>query len=346
MEAKNTYIYLLNNGQRIIDVSDPQPFERGVDFYVDVFKYIEQSQHLVGFTFYIATVMPPELPSYGDKVILLVVSDEHYLYKPYFLKIACVIRSYGAFPTYRDGFPGNKLRLLAFIQYIYKLFECATSLLDSAVRARTVSYLEARRKVLHVPIALFFRFNPKVIPVRNRETSYAFLGSVAYDPKRRKLFHRIFSPPKLASRALMIAAMNKFRSQTGKSGSIFTTGDLEESILNRDMYINTLQNTKISICPRGSNLETYRFFESMKSGCVVICEPLPKAWFYDGHPGVIIRSWNELPSLLSRLLSDDDLMQKLSDQALEYWNRSASEVAVGNKIALFINSISSADPCE
>lgn len=337
--TKNRYVYLSGDTVSDIDVFNPQTIERGVDFYIDVFRYIEESGCLNDFTFYIATVMPELLPSYGSKVVLVVLSDEHYLYKPYFAKIACIIRSYGAFPTYRDGFPINQLQLLSFLQYLYKMFECTISLLQSIMMTKRLSFIQIRERILHVPIGCFFRFDVINAPIKERDINYAFLGSIDYDPRKKKLLHRIFQPPKLVSRNLMMKAIDRFQLRGDMPNKIFLTGDFEESIKNRHMYLMTLENCRISICPRGSNLETYRFFESMKSGCVVVCEPLPDTWFYREHPGITIKNWDELPSVLSRLLSDENLMQQISDDAVRYWNRCASEAAVGKRVIDFIDSL-------
>src|SRR6202000_1779185 len=49
-----------------------------------------------------------------------------------------------------------------------------------------------------------------------------------------------------------------------------------------DRYTEIMADTKITLAPRGSSVETYRFFEAMRQGCVVICDRLPPHWFYDG----------------------------------------------------------------
>jgi hypothetical protein len=37
-----------------------------------------------------------------------------------------------------------------------------------------------------------------------------------------------------------------------------------------DRYTEIMADTKIALAPRRSSVETYRFFEAMRQGCVVI----------------------------------------------------------------------------
>jgi hypothetical protein len=43
----------------------------------------------------------------------------------------------------------------------------------------------------------------------------------------------------------------------------------------RERYSEIMADTKICLAPRGSSVESCRFFEGMRQGCVVICNRLP-----------------------------------------------------------------------
>jgi hypothetical protein len=69
-----------------------------------------------------------------------------------------------------------------------------------------------------------------------------------------------------------------------------TTASFAESTMTGagDRYTEIMADTRIALAPRGSSVETYRFFEAMRQGCVVICDRLPPHWFYAGCPAVQI----------------------------------------------------------
>jgi hypothetical protein len=78
------------------------------------------------------------------------------------------------------------------------------------------------------------------------------------------------------------------------SGLLRLTDGFLGSVSNVEDYWSLLSRAKIVLCPRGGVPETYRFFEAIAAGCVVISEALPGAWYYDDHPAVIVRNWKRL----------------------------------------------------
>ena len=108
-------------------------------------------------------------------------------------------------------------------------------------------------------------------------------------------------------------------------------------VLDAEEYSNTLMNTKICLVPRGTSPETFRFFEGLRYGCVLITERLPSRWFYDGAPVIQVDEWSELRDIAPQLLADTDRMQKLHEASLEWWNAICSGEAVGQFMADRIN---------
>lgn len=96
-------------------------------------------------------------------------------------------------------------------------------------------------------------------------------------------------------------------------------------------------NTKICLVPRGSYFETFRFFEALRYGCIVIAEKLPSHWFYDGSPAIQVADWSELDDVIE-LIENNSLLE-LHQKSLDWWNTLCSETAVGKYMADKLNSI-------
>ena len=105
-------------------------------------------------------------------------------------------------------------------------------------------------------------------------------------------------------------------------------------------YSDRVMNTKISMAPRGTSFETFRFFEALRSGCIVISEFLPSGWFYDGAPAIRLSNWSELGPTLQRLLSDPAALEKMHQDSLDWWREKCSESALGAYIASKLNAMS------
>jgi hypothetical protein len=100
-----------------------------------------------------------------------------------------------------------------------------------------------------------------------------------------------------------------------------------------DRYTEIMADTKIALAPRGSSVETYRFFEAMRQGCVVICDRLPPHWFYVGCPAIQIDDWSNLEAEVNALSADPERLTDLHRRSLAWWDEKLSERAVAQVIA-------------
>jgi hypothetical protein len=64
--------------------------------------------------------------------------------------------------------------------------------------------------------------------------------------------------------------------------------------LKQDEYISLLQNTKFVPCPAGNNIETFRFYEALESGCIPLFTELPPILEDSGIPLEKAESWDKV----------------------------------------------------
>ncbi len=76
--------------------------------------------------------------------------------------------------------------------------------------------------------------------------------------------------------------------------------------LSRKEYHHLLQQTKISLCVRGNFAETFRLYESARLGCAVLCDPMPKCWYFKDHPFIEILDWRKIPEVALPLLENQE----------------------------------------
>jgi len=92
-------------------------------------------------------------------------------------------------------------------------------------------------------------------------------------------------------------------------------------------YSQRLMDSKICLAPRGTSLETFRYYEGLRYGCVVLTEEQPPHWFYSDAPAIVVDHWDELPSLIPYLLAHPNVLQQKHREALDWWEHVASEEA-------------------
>jgi hypothetical protein len=161
---------------------------------------------------------------------------------------------------------------------------------------------------------------------------------------RSKIKDRLRSPKDVARERMLHSLDQLQQSRPDLSVDLATTfefalnaiqyeKDSSKDMLDAEAYSKRMMNSKICLVPRGTSLETYRFFEALRYGCIPITEPLPSRWFYDEAPHVPLRDWSALGPAVDRLISDPSQLQRKHDDALRWWDRVCSPQTVGTFIA-------------
>jgi hypothetical protein len=342
---QNRYFMVDLNPSEEIDIFSAHrcEWEGGRSFYLDVCRSIETMSDISDLTFYISARTPAKLPRYGSDVVLLLLADELYAHRAYHHRLLAIFRCLPARPIYLDGIPNSAKHFSYLAHYSYKYFQYAKGLV-SIIRNREWPHIhEAATRTMMVPLGCFAHFEPDVIPMCDRDFDFAFLGSVTYNANEKKWFHSYMESPKEFARRVMCESTREISLGGRWRGFIHATGDMKESISNALNYADILARSKISLVPRGTCYDTYRFFESLKAGCVVICEPLPKLWFYEGHPGITISDWRDLPQLLDRLLSDPELLERKSQEGIKFYNDHCAQNVVADRMVKFLSVRLAAD---
>jgi hypothetical protein len=98
-------------------------------------------------------------------------------------------------------------------------------------------------------------------------------------------------------------------------------------------FANILGDAKFAICPKGfTSAETFRHFEAMRAGAIVISEPLPELEFYKSSPIICLNRWSDLRDVVTALLADPPKLQSIQSATLLWYERFCSEAAVADKI--------------
>src|SRR5690554_3749169 len=130
-----------------------------------------------------------------------------------------------------------------------------------------------------------------ILNINKRKYNVFFQGNLN---KNRIEFYRSFSPFRwlLPSgnilkhvwyRELLIRYRNDYSSFFPQSRIIFN-GSFKSGMSEQE-YGEVLRNSKIVLCPRGfESVESFRHFEAMRAGCVVVSEKLPQNYLYKNSP--------------------------------------------------------------
>jgi hypothetical protein len=119
-----------------------------------------------------------------------------------------------------------------------------------------------------------------------------------------------------------------------------TAAFLDSMDADADAYSRNLMDSRIALVPRGTGIDTFRFWQALRYGCIAVVDTVPRdSWFYDGAPVVRLRGWDELEDVVVPLLADEARMQDLHERSLEWWRTRGSEEALGAYMADKLNGM-------
>jgi hypothetical protein len=123
-----------------------------------------------------------------------------------------------------------------------------------------------------------------------------------------------------------------FSSETKKIKVKFTDGFMKG--YSKNEYKDYLLQTKILLCPKGFQMtETFRLFEGLNAGCIVISEKLPEVDIYRDVPVIQIDSWEKGLETAEELLSNPLLLRKIQYDGIVWWKDNCTYSAVAKRIA-------------
>jgi hypothetical protein len=100
-----------------------------------------------------------------------------------------------------------------------------------------------------------------------------------------------------------------------------------------------LHSSKVALCPGGwKSNETFRLFEAMRAGCVIVTSVLPDVRLYRDAPLIQVSDWTKLESCVDDLIETPSRLAELQDATCAWWRDVCSEQAYAAYIAAILES--------
>lgn len=302
-------------------------------------KVMEEEITHLNLIFYISFDAVDKLPSYGNNVVAVIVGDEWARTPKYAHKVKAIFKCYGTsrmlgIGSFRKSPYLNLLTIIWYFRIIVAGLPYRITFLWNNLISKIDRGLQSP-SVFHIPLGYCNQNEIPIKGIESREIDVSFAGSLT----QRK--YSLFSPqrwlknPKTISREKMI---NHLQSFEAKNPDHKVSYKIQKSFRASEKadpseYSLRLMNTKICLVPRGASFETFRFFEGLRYGCIVLTESLPKTWFYNGSPVIRLTDWSQLEIKLGEILKDKNYMHKKHQESLNWWQEKCSEKALGSYMA-------------
>jgi hypothetical protein len=326
--ANRYFVCSRNNPPVEFDVAQDRPVpDAEIAYFIRGFRILERTHGFDGYTVCFAWGSTTPIPCLGERVVAVIYGDEHCRVPAYAGKVGAVMKCHGLFPTFVPRARPLRLAQIEAAEFLRNLA------LWMPTGWRWLLSREVRARCHLLPLGYGIPSDVPVVNFGRRRYLTSFLGSVA-PPSKGRFLRTLVGTPKSYSRGRLIEVLKVVEDRHGSDQvRVSVTPGFQESLSNDQIYAEVMAETKICVAPRGTTHETWRVFDGLKAGCVVIADQLPRHPFYANSPIIQIEDWRDLPDLIGDLVQDPARMQDLHERGLRHWHDVLSEAALARRYA-------------
>jgi hypothetical protein len=309
----------------------PRPERADTRYFGRVFTEMEKHLHDPDIDVYL-TWDVKRLPDYGNRVVAVVLGDEAGRIPRYVHRARAVFKAYGTRPALGAG-PLRNPGVGGFAELVQWGLRWLKWIPGAAAQGRYGLGRRLRGKpglltVPTIPLGTYNQLELPMVAIDQRQTDVFFAGSIEHG---RSFVDRL--SPKARSRSDMLRATIRLeRRRPDLRFDVRVNRGFEASVAaSPQEYSRALMDSRVCLAPRGTSPETFRVFEGLRAGCVVVAERLPRHWFYDGASLLQLDRWSALEEI--GLFSDLAQMRRRHEEAQTWFRDRCSEAAVGKFLA-------------
>ena len=293
-----------------------------------------------GLHFYL-TKDPETLPEYGPHVVAVLLQEERCKIPAYALHVRGVVRNLHStpFPGFRPALSVNRLNtVLAFEFARDRVLHSRSRRAMRSAHPEWPARLHSIPRIYTIPLGYHSQEELPQIAMRDRTLDSFFAGELV--SKLPSSSYRYWvSTSKAEARKQLWRVLQQIKRDPEWRIDLDNIGvsDATSRAAQFNSYSQKMMNSRICLAPRGSMAETYRLYEGLRAGCLVITNRLPDEPFLHGAPVIQVDHWKELPELLRRYARDLDALEHYRHASLNWWKNHCHEEVIGPQVGLFLN---------
>jgi hypothetical protein len=265
------------------------------------------------------------LPEYGRNVIGVLLQEERCKVPVYGRHVRAVVRNLVSHPFlgYRPHLGFTSLETVLTFEFAR---DCYTSMKARYALEHPPAAFPApvRREpcTIRLPLGYHSQVELPQIAMADRTLDTFFAGQVS-EKIPAGSYKRYTSTSKIQARRQIWQALRELEKQNKWRIDL---GDIAAN--QRDQiptafssYSEKMMQSRICVAPRGSVADSFRAFEGLRAGCLLVANPLPRdEYLYPNAPLLIVDHWRELGGILERYARDIEALEQWRARSLAWWH--------------------------
>jgi len=325
-------------GQRYQLEIDPDETASGerYEYFLNIIRRLVREHGITGRRWYITYDGKHDIPELDGDCVVFMYGEERSLTPWRYERAGLILKAYGMRPQPVEPFRAD-------LPWMLDRTRVARNRLQDLRIVRRIGpgrHQAVQARTLPIPLGYARQHELPVKPIAERPHLIWFAGSLDNAAVGRfSLYPRLANLPKRRARQEMVANLRRLQAFhpdwpiSLQVNQTYQAGPSDPG----DAYARRLMDTRICVAPRGTTPETHRFFEAMRAGCVVICQPLPDFWFYRSAPAIRLKRWSELEAAVEALLAAPARLEELHLASRRWWEEVAGPSAMARTIAAILN---------
>ncbi len=283
------------------------------------------------------------LPAYGRNVVAVLLQEERCKVPVYGRHVRAVLRNLLSRPFlgYRPHLSPTRLEAVLTFEFVR---DCYTSLRSRWAVTHPPGHLpppvRRRGKTIRLPLGYHSQEELPQVPMAERTLDLFFAGQVRYDIPRGSYQYYTSSSKREARMQLWaeLQRLDKENKWVMDLGDIRANQHEGEAAASYGSYSAKMMHSRICVAPRGSVADSFRSFEGLRAGCLVVANPLPKDDFmYPNAPLLIVDHWREIGGILEKYARDVDALEAWRAKSLAWWHDRLRPEALAPFVARELN---------
>jgi hypothetical protein len=271
------------------------------------------------------------LPEYGRHVVPVLLQEERCKVPVYSRHVRATIRNLQSKPYlgFRPHWPMGKLEAVLTFEYARDCYTHAMSRW-ALTRAHDKWPAEVREEpaTINIPLGYHSQVDLPIVPMIERGTDLFFAGEIKH-PVPPTSYKYWVSTSKFVAREQLWDTLVTLKAKGTWNIDLGATETLS--------YSDRMMSTRICVSPRGTMSETFRSFEGLRAGCLVIGNRVSKESLLYDAPIIIVDRWSELESLLMKYARNINLLEEAQAKSLNFWNKFLTPETIAKVVAEKLN---------
>jgi hypothetical protein len=321
-------------------VLDVEPDETGTgeryEYFLNIIRRLVRDHGFTDRRWFITYDGKHDILGLDSDCVVFIYGEERSLTPWRYERAGLILKAYGMRSSRNEAFRAD----IPWALDQTRVFRNRLQDMDIARRMGPVRHQALAAKTLPIPLGYARQQDLPVKPLAERRHLIWFAGSLHNAQAGRfAIYPRLANLPKLRARQRMVAALEKLQKNRPDWPIALQVNHTYQpgAAVSGDDYAQRIMDTKICVVPRGTTLETHRFFEAMRAGCVVIAQDLPDFWFYRTAPVTRLRQWDELEATVERLLAEPGHLEELHQASRRWWDEVAGPRPMADMIASILS---------